>query len=216
MSLYTWVVVSNIFYFHPYLGKITNLTSIFHRGWNHQLDTFEINNHIFPGYKQHNILLKSIGKWLKRRTIKKGVPPKTPDAHHVWGIYSLQTAVSAVCPCVAQVFTWSQKLGRLVILPGPYFPAKRPRQFLEMAIPKVNRSKQPKSYRIQFCFPRANSICYKEFHVHFFRSHHVDIYLSIHLSIFPSLALDLSIYLGLSPLPVIVEMKVYRDPLLKM
>ncbi len=35
---YFWVVVSNIFYFHPYLGKIPNLTNIFQRGWNHQLD----------------------------------------------------------------------------------------------------------------------------------------------------------------------------------
>ena len=32
-----WVVVSNIFYFHPYLGKIPILTIIFERGWNHQL-----------------------------------------------------------------------------------------------------------------------------------------------------------------------------------
>ena len=31
-----WVVVSNIFYFHPYLGKISNLTNIFQMGWNHQ------------------------------------------------------------------------------------------------------------------------------------------------------------------------------------
>ena len=30
------VVVSNIFYFHPYLGKISNLTNIFQMGWNHQ------------------------------------------------------------------------------------------------------------------------------------------------------------------------------------
>ena len=32
-----WLVVLNIFYFHPYLGKIPNLTNIFERGWNHQL-----------------------------------------------------------------------------------------------------------------------------------------------------------------------------------
>ena len=31
-----WVVVSNIFYFHPYLGKIPNLTNIFQMDWNHQ------------------------------------------------------------------------------------------------------------------------------------------------------------------------------------
>ena len=28
----SWVVVSNIFYFHPYLGKIPMLTNIFQRG----------------------------------------------------------------------------------------------------------------------------------------------------------------------------------------
>ncbi len=35
----TWVVVSNMFYFHPYLGKWSSLTNIFQMGWNHQLDT---------------------------------------------------------------------------------------------------------------------------------------------------------------------------------
>jgi len=33
-----WVVVSKIFYFHPYLGKIPILAIILQRGWfNHQL-----------------------------------------------------------------------------------------------------------------------------------------------------------------------------------
>ena len=27
----------NMFYFHPYLGKITILTNMFQLGWNHQL-----------------------------------------------------------------------------------------------------------------------------------------------------------------------------------
>ena len=31
-------MVSNIFYFHPCLGKIPILTNIFQMGWNHQLD----------------------------------------------------------------------------------------------------------------------------------------------------------------------------------
>ena len=35
--IFFWVVVSNIFYFHPYLGKISNLTHIFQMGWKHQL-----------------------------------------------------------------------------------------------------------------------------------------------------------------------------------
>ena len=30
------MVVSNIFYFHPYLGKWSSLTNIFQMGWNHQ------------------------------------------------------------------------------------------------------------------------------------------------------------------------------------
>ena len=32
-----WLVVSKIFYFHPYLRKIPILTNIFQMGWNHQL-----------------------------------------------------------------------------------------------------------------------------------------------------------------------------------
>ena len=32
------MVVWNIFYFHPYLGKIPILTNIFQMGWNHQPD----------------------------------------------------------------------------------------------------------------------------------------------------------------------------------
>ena len=39
-----WVVVSNIFYFHPYLGKIPILTIIFQMGWNHQL----VKLYVFP------------------------------------------------------------------------------------------------------------------------------------------------------------------------
>ena len=32
------MVVSNILYFHPYLGKMSILTNIFQIGWNHQLE----------------------------------------------------------------------------------------------------------------------------------------------------------------------------------
>ena len=37
-TVYICVVVSNMFYFHPYLGKIPILTNILQRGWNHQPD----------------------------------------------------------------------------------------------------------------------------------------------------------------------------------
>ena len=36
-QMVSYLVVSNIFYFHPYLGKIPILTNIFQRGWNHQV-----------------------------------------------------------------------------------------------------------------------------------------------------------------------------------
>ena len=36
-----WVVVSNIVYFQPYLGKWSNLTNMFQMGWNHQLVMFD-------------------------------------------------------------------------------------------------------------------------------------------------------------------------------
>ena len=36
-----WVVVSNIFHVHPYLGKIPILTNVFQRGWNHQPEKFD-------------------------------------------------------------------------------------------------------------------------------------------------------------------------------
>ena len=43
------MVVSKIFYFHPYLGKIAMLTNIFQRGWNHQLVQLDMKKpFIFP------------------------------------------------------------------------------------------------------------------------------------------------------------------------
>ena len=52
-KMYCWVVVWNIFYFHPYLGKWSNLTSIFEMGWNHQLDCCVTLNS-FPNGQENN------------------------------------------------------------------------------------------------------------------------------------------------------------------
>ena len=41
---YHWVVVSNMFYFYPYLGKWSNLTNMFQLSWNHQLDQLPRNS----------------------------------------------------------------------------------------------------------------------------------------------------------------------------
>ena len=55
------MVVSNIFYFHPYLGKIPIVTNIFQRGWNHQLGTFR---DFFPRPKKNpSIILVSPRLW---------------------------------------------------------------------------------------------------------------------------------------------------------
>ena len=40
VSILSWLVVLNIFYVHPDLGKWSNLTHIFQRGWNHQPVSF--------------------------------------------------------------------------------------------------------------------------------------------------------------------------------
>ena len=40
------MVVSNIFYFHPYLGKIPIVTDIFQMGWNHLVDVFFVYCHL--------------------------------------------------------------------------------------------------------------------------------------------------------------------------
>ena len=42
--IYIWVVVSNIFYFYPYLGKKSNLTNIFQMGWTHPIYTCMYTN----------------------------------------------------------------------------------------------------------------------------------------------------------------------------
>ena len=60
------MVVSNIFYFHPYLGKIPILTNIFQMGWNHQVDMD------FFGRVDKNVLklfermLTSVREWMEK------------------------------------------------------------------------------------------------------------------------------------------------------
>ena len=44
-------MVSNIFYFHPYLGKIPILTNIFQMGWNHQLENIFSGGVCCRGYR---------------------------------------------------------------------------------------------------------------------------------------------------------------------
>ena len=56
-------MVSNIFYFHPYLGKIPILTNIFQMGWNHQpvnnYSTYFFTNVTYL-YQKNNDVITSI------------------------------------------------------------------------------------------------------------------------------------------------------------
>ena len=45
-----WIVVLDIFYFHPYLGEWSNLTHIFQRGWNHHLVTLYLVIRLLKGF----------------------------------------------------------------------------------------------------------------------------------------------------------------------
>ena len=56
-----WVVVSNIFYFTPHLGKWSNLTNIFQLGWNHQLD--EIFIFVFFFFRSLKNVFKKKKQW---------------------------------------------------------------------------------------------------------------------------------------------------------
>ena len=55
MVMNDWLVVSNMFYFCPYLGKIPILINIFQLGWNHQL---EMNDVFFRWLEVYTNLLK--------------------------------------------------------------------------------------------------------------------------------------------------------------
>ncbi len=88
-----------IFFFHPYLGKWSNLTSIFQTGWNHQLENhaldlylkfilgFSPSNFIFSpwGKKYHSIptkvstFLTSHSVGLFHQPSKLKVPPPKPQ-----------------------------------------------------------------------------------------------------------------------------------------
>ncbi len=59
-----WLVVSNIFHVHSYLGKWSNLTNIFQMGWNHQLVPSYIGI-IINHYKDPGPLLTNPGPFME-------------------------------------------------------------------------------------------------------------------------------------------------------
>ena len=55
------VVVSNIFYLHPYLGKWSNLTNFFQMGWNHQLE--QLGPFFTSVFELHFLSFFTTGAW---------------------------------------------------------------------------------------------------------------------------------------------------------
>ena len=78
-----WVVVSNIFYFQPYLGKWSILTNIFQMGWNHQLDLAGFTDNFPITFPKIDVTLP------ETNSIQK-----TPLKIKGWKVFSGQTAVS--------------------------------------------------------------------------------------------------------------------------
>ena len=84
-----WVVVSNIFYFHPYLGKIPILTNIFQGGWNHQLVNLHwlLESWLFGVDPTHEFPLRFFwGLFGRRRWKTKGaieISPRPPGKEQI-------------------------------------------------------------------------------------------------------------------------------------
>ncbi len=58
------------FYFHPYLGKISNLTNIFQMGWNHQLENSAFFQVILVALVRLAIVLSTAGIYLRSRELE--------------------------------------------------------------------------------------------------------------------------------------------------
>ena len=105
-----WVVVSNIFCFHPYLGKWSKLTNVFRMGWNHQLVylyTYIHTTRTWYIQKNYGLFLQHIYTYVMHEgwwkigsyfdklfkcivitnwndNIRPGVSPKTPPLESIW------------------------------------------------------------------------------------------------------------------------------------
>ena len=90
-------MVSNIVYFHPYLGKITILTNIFQRGWNHQLDMAMLGKHL-----SYVFLALFLAAWK---------PLRSSRIHGRWPNTTLQRIVGWFCMAASMI--WPNLLGDL-------------------------------------------------------------------------------------------------------
>ena len=103
-------MVSNIFYFHPYLGKSSKLTNIFQLGWNHQLGEF------FDVFCM-NILWIVFGSFMSFISSQPQETQISPiggsglKTHHGFVKVTVGYSILVVSICHATAFTWCIILG---------------------------------------------------------------------------------------------------------
>ena len=145
-------MVSKIFYFHPYLGKIPILTNIFQVGWNHQLDQYFLLplgsfGQVAPWFPQKSatgLRRKSLAT-LETRELRDlggqqlGILFFSGNMADIWQIsmdflnndlyYMCIVFFSHCCPvfCVLSVFFWYLSLFGSVFL-GQMFSLKTPHE----------------------------------------------------------------------------------------
>ena len=85
-------MVSNIFYVHPHLGKMSILTNIFQRGWNHQLGKHLVTPICKP-WKGH---------------LEKKSPPVWAHTHHGYLPLTVPGMILQVHSLKLTVRTWKQ------------------------------------------------------------------------------------------------------------
>ena len=95
-----WLVVSSIFYFHPYLGKWSNLTNIFQMSWNHQLEV--VHPELFIS------LTDSAWFSLRRRSAPESLSGKPIDlkGHSLGGFLAWSLKIFRFRPSVPGLFVF--------------------------------------------------------------------------------------------------------------
>ena len=69
-----YLVVSNIFYVHPYLGKWSNLTNIFQMGWNQKLVNHSKDPYETPSISMESKLPSNLANpWMKVGFLLQGI-----------------------------------------------------------------------------------------------------------------------------------------------
>ena len=117
-----WVVVSNIFHVHPYLGKWSNLTNIFQMGWKCQLD---FNCHLFIYYlfshSWHRRFNKKNPRDWKFAELHGKVDKKQQPSRTFWACEFIFRG-SVMCRGIIASWSWDQSKSKTFYLNRALIP----------------------------------------------------------------------------------------------